>query len=166
MAMVPCDVMVWTYPIDRHFLDLAAAYKTHGWEFRRELVWVKNTFSFWPSANYQQKHEPIMVACRKGKPLGGNVPANATTVQEHDKPVAHSDHATAKPGELWRDLMRNHSDTSDGVYDPFLGSGTTMLAAEQLNRRCYGMEISPKYIAVILQRMTDAGCECRLADDG
>ena len=50
------------------------------------------------------------------------------------------------------------------TYDPFLGSGTTMLAAEQLNRRCFGMEISPKYVAVILQRMKDAGCECSLAE--
>jgi len=47
------------------------------------------------------------------------------------------------------------------IYEPFCGSGTTMLAAEQLNRRCYGMEISPKYCAVILQRMNDAGCKCR-----
>ena len=53
----------------------------------------------------------------------------------------------------------------DGVaYEPFLGSGTTMLAAENLNRRCFGMEISPKYCAVILQRMTDAGCECKLVE--
>ena len=52
----------------------------------------------------------------------------------------------------------------DGLcYEPFIGSGTTMLAAEQLNRKCYGMEISPAYCAVILQRMTDAGCKCKLS---
>lgn len=49
------------------------------------------------------------------------------------------------------------------VFDPFMGSGTTMLAAEQLGRKCYGVEISPKYCAVILQRMTDAGCTCSSA---
>jgi len=152
MACVPSDVMVWTYPIDRHFFALSESYQKYGWELRRELVWVKNTFSFWPSANYQQKHEPIMVAARKGKPVGGYVPSNATTVMEHDKPHSHKDHPTAKPGELWGDLMQNHTRSGDVVYDPFLGSGTTLIAAEQLGRTCYGMEIEPKYVDVIRQR--------------
>ena len=56
--------------------------------------------------------------------------------------------------------MQNHDVTE--VYDPFLGSGTTMVAAEQLGRVCYGMEISPKYVAVILQRMKDMGLEPKL----
>ena len=50
--------------------------------------------------------------------------------------------------------MRNHD--APEVYDPFLGSGTTMVAAQNLNRKCYGIEISPDYCAVILQRMRDA----------
>ncbi len=58
--------------------------------------------------------------------------------------------------------IRNHGAEGDIVYDPFLGSGTTMLAAERLGRRCFGLEISPKYCAVILQRMKDAGCKCSL----
>lgn len=66
MAHVPSDVMVWTYPVDRHFQALAKAYRDHGWELRRELVWTKNVFSFWPGSKYQQKHEPIMVATRNG----------------------------------------------------------------------------------------------------
>jgi DNA modification methylase len=48
--------------------------------------------------------------------------------------------------------IRNHGDVDDDVYDPFLGSGTTLIAAEQLNRKCYGMEISPQYCDVIVKR--------------
>ena len=58
--------------------------------------------------------------------------------------------------------IRNHGTPGDEVYDPFLGSGTTMVAAEQLGRICYGLEIEPKYVAVILQRMNDLGLTPRL----
>lgn len=84
------------------------------------------------------------------------MPANATTVLEHNKPHAHKDHATAKPAELWRDLMRNHTSDGDSVVDPFVGSGTTIIAAENLGRICYAMEISPAYVAVCLERFTTA----------
>lgn len=152
MDLVPSNVMVWSYPLDRHFQALSKAYRDHSWELKRELIWAKNVFSFWPGAKYQQKHEPIMVAVRKGKPIGGSVPANATTILEHEKPHAHSDHPTAKPIALWGELMSNHSQTDDVVYDPFLGSGTTLITAEQLDRKCYGIEIEPCFVDVIIQR--------------
>jgi DNA modification methylase len=52
-------------------------------------------------------------------------------------------------------MIDNSSCKEDGVYDPFLGSGTTLIACEQLNRRCYAMEISPAYVAVAIQRWVD-----------
>jgi len=58
--------------------------------------------------------------------------------------------------------IRNHE---GDVYDPFLGSGTTMVAAEQLGRICYAMEIEPKYVAVALERMSAMGLEPRLVDE-
>ena len=152
MRVVPSQVMIWTYPVDRHFQALAKAYSDHGWEFKKELVWVKDQFSFWMSAKYQQKHEPIMIAVRKGAPIGGNVPASATTVMEYPRPKAHSLHPTAKPLELWAGFVTNHTKMGGAVYDPFLGSGTTLIAAEQLGRRCYGLEISPAYCDVIVER--------------
>ena len=57
--------------------------------------------------------------------------------------------------------MKSSCTEGDCVYDPFLGSGTTLIAAEQLGRICYGMEISPAYVAVILQRAKDVGLEPR-----
>ena len=58
-----------------------------------------------------------------------------------------------KPVELWAEMMGNSTRNGQSIYDPFLGSGTTMVAAHQLNRRCYGMEIDPKYCQVIVDRM-------------
>ena len=66
-------------------------------------------------------------------------------------------HNAEKPVELPRRAMTNSSDSGDIVADLFLGSGTTMVAAEQLGRVCYGMEIEPRYVAVALQRMADMG---------
>ena len=71
-------------------------------------------------------------------------------------------HPTQKPVALIHEIAKDYTSEGDTISDHYCGSGTTMLAAEQLNRRCFGMEISPKYVAVILQRMKDAGCECRL----
>ena len=96
------------------------------------------------------KRVPIR-ACRE---LGTVV--DAVPVQNN------ADHPAQYPIELAEAYIKSFR---GGVYDPFLGSGTTMLAAEQLNRRCYGMEISPAYCAVILQRMKDAGCRCELAEE-
>jgi DNA modification methylase len=61
-----------------------------------------------------------------------------------------------KPIELVEMAITNSSVIDDTIFDPFLGSGTTMVAAENLGRICYGMEISPDYCAVVLQRMQDA----------
>jgi site-specific DNA-methyltransferase (adenine-specific)/site-specific DNA-methyltransferase (cytosine-N4-specific) len=89
-------------------------------------------------------------------------PSNVLSCGKNREALGHS---AAYPVSLPTFFIKAFSDESDNVYDPFLGSGTTMLAAEQLNRRCFGMELSPKYVAVILQRMQDAGCECTLQDD-
>ena len=57
-----------------------------------------------------------------------------------------------KPVAMWAYAIQNHSKQGDNIFDPFLGSGTTLIAAEQLNRRCFGLEISPQYCDVIVQR--------------
>lgn len=77
---------------------------------------------------------------------------------EKDKRV----HPTQKPVKTIAAIMSDHL---GDVFDPFLGSGTTMAAADQLGRKCYGIEISPKYCAVILERMTALGCKPRLESE-
>lgn len=72
-------------------------------------------------------------------------------------------HGTQKPVECMARPIRNHGDAMDDVYDPFVGSGTTICAGEQLGRRVFAMEIDPGYVAVTLERMVALGCECKLA---
>jgi DNA modification methylase len=77
------------------------------------------------------------------------------------------DHPTQKPVELMRRPILNHTKRGEAVYDPFLGSGTTLAAAELTERVCYGLELDPKYVDVIVQRWQIlAGKKAILEGDG
>jgi site-specific DNA-methyltransferase (adenine-specific) len=78
---------------------------------------------------------------------------NKTTVIHCDKPFRNTEHPTMKPILLLAPLIKNSSKESEIVADGFLGSGSTMVASHQLNRKCYGMELDPKYCDVIVKRM-------------
>jgi DNA modification methylase len=77
------------------------------------------------------------------------------------------DHPTQKPVELMRKPILNHTKRGAVVYDPFLGSGTTLIAAEMSERACYGVELDPKYVDCIIQRWQDfSGGQARLEAEG
>ena len=140
-----------------------AAIDGAGFEIRALLIWNKLKPHYGaPSAHYCQKHEPCLYAVRGNAAFCG--PSNECTVWDIDQPRKNEHHPTQKPIECMARPMRNHD--APEVYDPFLGSGTTMVAAQNLGRKCYGLEISPAYCAVILQRMADAfpGIDIRKAD--
>jgi len=125
-----------------------------GIEPRHELIWLKNNHVL-GRVDYAYKHEPILYAWKEGgHKFYGDF---QTSVLEYPKPQSSDMHPTTKPVELIAHLTENSSKRGASVYDPFLGSGTTMVAAEQLGRVGYGMEIEPKYVAVALQRMADMG---------
>ena len=71
-------------------------------------------------------------------------------------------HSTQKPVECMRRPIVNNSAPGQPVYDPFLGSGTTAVAAEETGRTCVAMELEPRFVAVSLERLTTLGCECKL----
>ena len=80
---------------------------------------------------------------------------------------AKFDHPTQKPLELMRKAIANHTVRSEAVYDPFLGSGTTLIAAEVSEGVCYGMDIDPKYVELAVLRWQDfTGKEATLESDG
>ena len=121
------------------------------WHFQVDLVWNKTSLiiSRW---DYKPQHEPCMYGW-KGKNrswIGSN---NEPTVWDIPRQQGASGekrkHPTHKPVECMSRAIRNHDGS---VYDPFLGSGTTLIAAEQLGRKCYGMEISPQYCDVTVKR--------------
>lgn len=116
---------------------------------RALIIWNKNRLI--PSrGHYHWKHEPCWYAVKKNKTANWIGDRKQGTVWDIDVVKNETGHGTQKPIECMARPIRNH----DGdVYDPFLGSGTTMVAAHQLNRKCYGMEIDPKYCQVIVDRM-------------
>ena len=121
------------------------------WHFQVDLVWNKTSLiiSRW---DYKPQHEPCMYGW-KGKNRSWIGPNNEPTVWDIPRQQGASgekrEHPTQKPVECMARAIRNHDGS---VYDPFLGSGTTLIAAEQLGRKCYGMEISPAYCDVIVKR--------------
>ena len=132
-----------------------------GGEIHALIIWHKINATYAAmNAQYKQRHEP----CLYFKPRGSNLrwcgATTENTLWELKRDAVNDKHPTQKPVELPTRAIKNH--ISKSVYDPFLGSGTTMVAAEQLGRICYGMEIEPKYVAVTLERLAGMGLNPKL----
>lgn len=113
------------------------------------LVWVKNQFVL-GRKDYKARHEFIVYGWKgRHKFYGSNA---ESTVFEYDKPLVNDLHPTMKPLELVSNLIRDGSKKGMTVCDPFLGSGTTLIACEQSGRTCYGTELDPGYVDVIIAR--------------
>jgi DNA modification methylase len=123
------------------------------WKVRHELIWVKNNHVL-GRTDYNYKHEPILFGWKKDgthKFYGGF----QTSVLEFDKPLKSELHPTQKPVELIELLIANSTLKEELILDPFLGSGTTLIACEKTGRRCVGMEISCHYTDVCCRRYYD-----------
>lgn len=120
-----------------------------------QLIWRKNapTFSM-GRLDYQYQHEPILYTWRGTN--HGYYGEIGRSIIDYDRPNSSKLHPTMKPVGLLEIFVKNSSRTNELVYDPFLGSGTTLIACEQLGRQCRGIEIDPGYAAVTLQRYLDA----------
>lgn len=130
------------------------------YEIISQIVWNKENFAI-SRGDYHWKHEPCWYAVKKGHPHNWQGSRKESTVweitkigsfgrlKEEDERTAHS---TQKPIECMAKPIRNNTAQGEGVYDPFLGSGTTLIAAEQLSRICYGIELSPAYVDIIVNR--------------
>lgn len=123
-----------------------------GIEPRHELIWLKNNHVL-GRVDYAYKHEPILYAWKDGgHKFYGDF---QTSILEYPKPLKSDMHPTMKPVPLIEKLTSNSSKPDEVVYEPFSGSGTTIIACENLGRRCRAIEISPGYVAVSLQRWAD-----------
>ena len=162
-------------------LNFKLAVKRVGWELKQILIWVKNNIVL-GRQDYQWKHEPCLYGWKPGashyfvarrdlitvyeedgldfesmtkaellKVLQEVFSAPTTTIHE-DKPLRSADHPTMKPLKLMGRLIKNSTRPGEIVLDPFGGSGSTMMAAEQLGRACYMVELDPAYIDVIVKR--------------
>jgi site-specific DNA-methyltransferase (adenine-specific) len=113
------------------------------------LVWVKNTHVLGRS-DYQPMHEICWYGWKDRHKFHAR--EMRTTVFKYDKPTSNDIHPTMKPIELIQQCITDTTLTDENVLDTFLGSGTTLIACEQTGRICYGMEIDPHYISVVIQR--------------
>lgn len=123
-------------------------------ETRASIIWAKQHMAI-GRGHYHWQHEPCWYMVRKGSKGEWQGDRTQTTLWKIDKPhKSETGHSTQKPIECMRRPMLNNSAIGDAVYDPFLGSGTTIIAAEQSGRVCFGMEISPEYVDLICRRYT------------
>jgi len=121
-----------------------------GFALRAQIIWAKDRLVL-SRGDYHWQHEPCWYAVREGRPghrTPDRSPTTLWTIPARDDD-GHG-HGTQKPVECMRRPLEHHLATD--VYEPFAGSGTTLIAAEQLGRRCYAIEIEPQYVQVILDR--------------
>jgi DNA modification methylase len=149
----------------RHIDHLNAATKAQGLIAQNLCVWSKTNAGM--GSFYRSQHELIGVYSR-AKKFQNNINLGAsgryrTNVWHYDGVTSFgptrkddlADHPTVKPVKLIADILLDCTSVGDWVLDPFLGSGTTCLAAEQVNRRCLGFELEPKFVEVALRRLKD-----------
>ncbi len=158
-ALVPSLRAGYVWHAGVHAAEVAAGLQRIGFEIVSQVIWDKGLFAMGRSW-YHWAHEPCWVVRRPGVPnlfLGSR---DQSTVWRAPSPKMimggsteeKQDHPAQKPVLLSEIPIRNHLAPGEAVYDPFLGSGTTLMAAETLGRRCLGMEIDPRYVQVCLER--------------
>lgn len=120
-------------------------------ELRENLIWVKNSMTL-GRQDYQWRHEPCLYGWKKGASHNWFSDRKQTTVMEFDRPTKSVEYPTMKPIPLFAYLIQNSSQEGWNVYDSFGGSGTTIMACEQLDRNGFSMELDPHYCDVIINR--------------
>ena len=136
---------------DNESLTFRQALKNSGLELRQTLIWNKNAITL-GRQDYQWKHEPCLYGWKDGASHSWFSDRSQPTVLDFKKPSKSEDHPTMKPIELFAYQIKNSSKVNDIILDTFGGSGTSIIACEQLNRLCFTMELDPRYCDVIVDR--------------
>jgi DNA modification methylase len=139
--------------------SVAASLERCGFEIRSQIIWAKQHFAL-SRGHYHWQHEPCWYAVRKGAKGRWSGDRKQSTLWEvsnlnpfgGESTDTITGHGTQKPVELMRRPILNHTEPGELVYDPFLGSGTSLIAAEETGRICYGLEIDPTYVDAIVER--------------
>lgn len=150
-ALFPGDVAyIWHAGNKAHIV--ASSLNDAGFNIRAQIIWAKNNMVI-GRGDYHPKHEPCWYAVRKGKKghyCGGR---KQTTVWDIDKPMkSETGHSTQKPVECMKRPVENNSSPGQAIYEPFSGSGTTIIACEMTARCCYAMELNPSYVDMAIMR--------------
>ena len=151
---VKTDASLYICHASQWQLETELSLRRAGFEVRNPIIWAKNCGAF-GFARYKFQHEPIFYCHIAGESDNWYGDLTQTTVWHEKKPSANRLHPTMKPVEIVQRALVNSSKSGDLVLDLFLGSGTTLIAAHTLDRRCFGMEIDPRYADVIVKRYED-----------
>jgi site-specific DNA-methyltransferase (adenine-specific) len=143
---------IYVWHASSEIINFAKAMVDAGWLLKQQLIWVKNSMVM-GRQDYQWKHEPCLYGWLKGDSHKWYSDRKQTTIIEFDRPNRNAEHPTMKPIGLFAYQIENSSKQGDIVIDAFGGSGTTMVACEQLNRKARVIEFDPRYCQVILERM-------------
>ena len=145
------DASIYVFHADTQGLNFRKAFKDAGFYLSGCCIWKKNALVLGRSP-YQWQHEP----CLFGWKLNGRhqwySDRKQTTIWEYDRPKASKEHPTMKPIALMAYPIQNSSMSHCIILDPFLGSGSTLMACQQTNRICYGIELDEKFVDVIVRR--------------
>ena len=152
---------LWHAQMTQGFFAAAAA-AAAALLIHRQIIWVKPSLIL-GHGDYHWRHELCFYGWVKGNrpPFYGQ--RNQTTVWEIER-NSTGEHPTSKPPELWHAPMLNHTAVGGLCAEPFCGSGSQIVAAEQLERICYACDIEPKYVSVTLERLAGMGLEPELAE--
>lgn len=144
--------VVYVWHSGRYAKQVHEHLENSGFDIIAQLIWAKNGHVI-GRGDYHFQHEPCWYAVRKGKKHNWQRSRSETSLWQIDRNRKNeTGHSTQKPIECMARPIRNNTYERESVYDPFLGSGTTIIAADQLNRACYGQEIDPAYCDIIVAR--------------
>ena len=144
----------YVFHADTEGLNFRKAFIDIGFHLAGVCIWVKNSLVLGRS-DYQWQHEPVLFGWKKGGKHSWYSDRRQTTIWNYDKPKRNKNHPTSKPLDLLGYPICNSSQENAIVLDSFGGSGSTLMACEQLNRICHMMELDEKYASVILRRYVE-----------
>ena len=156
---------IYVWHASSEVINFGKAMVDAGWLLKQQLIWVKNSMVM-GRQDYQWKHEPCLYGWLKGDSHKWYSDRKQTTIIEWDKPLRNGEHPTMKPIGLFGYQIKNSSKENDIVIDAFGGSGTTMVACEQLNRKARVVEYDPKYCDVIIRRMININPDISIKRNG
>lgn len=167
-SLFPGDVAyIWHAGNMAHVV--AESIERTGFDIRAQIIWAKHQLVI-GRGHYHPQHEPCWYAVRKKQGATGHWAGDRTqtTLWKIDKPQkSETGHSTQKPVECMRRPIINNSSPGQAVYEPFSGSGTTIIAAEMTGRHCYAIELNPAYVDVSVKRWEQfTGSKATLDGDG
>jgi DNA modification methylase len=163
-TLFPGDV-AYCWHAGRHASEVQRSLEQAGFSMRSQIIWAKDRLII-SRGDYHWQHEPCWYAVRKGRKghyAGGR---SQTTLWQIAHAKSETGHSTQKPVECMKRPIENNSSPGQAVYDPFVGSGTTIIAAEMTGRACFAIELSPAYVDVCVKRWQEFTGEEAVHEDG